>query len=177
MAQVFLSRDTRRAQLTAALLLMAYILGNTWDSMRPPCSAYADTWHFWELDAAAIPCECRSALNTILVFVNALFLAVTIIAPRTIYNYPGQFTPANRSTIPRSLLVGLPTFELEAPGAPELSQTACAICLNDFSSGELIRQLPCGHGFHASCVDDWLVVASTCPMRCHTDLWDAAHLG
>uniref|UniRef100_A0ACD5XYU4 Uncharacterized protein n=1 Tax=Avena sativa TaxID=4498 RepID=A0ACD5XYU4_AVESA len=40
----------------------------------------------------------------------------------------------------------------------------CAICLAEFVSGDEVRVLPtCRHGFHAACVDVWLLSSSTCP--------------
>ncbi|KAM0876999.1 hypothetical protein ACQ4PT_035786 [Festuca glaucescens] len=40
----------------------------------------------------------------------------------------------------------------------------CAIYLAEFASGDEVRVLPtCGHGFHATCVDVWLLSSSTCP--------------
>jgi hypothetical protein len=40
----------------------------------------------------------------------------------------------------------------------------CAICLAEFASGDVVRVLPpCGHRFHAACVDVWLLSSSTCP--------------
>ncbi|KAK1256516.1 RING-H2 finger protein ATL8 [Acorus gramineus] len=42
--------------------------------------------------------------------------------------------------------------------------TECPICLAEFVEGDEIRILPqCGHGFHVSCVDTWLVSHSSCP--------------
>jgi hypothetical protein len=44
----------------------------------------------------------------------------------------------------------------------------CAICLAEFASGDEVRVLPtCGHGFHAACVDAWLLSSSTCPSCRH----------
>jgi len=37
----------------------------------------------------------------------------------------------------------------------------CSICLDDFQAGQLQRVLPCGHVFHAPCVDEWLVAGLT----------------
>ncbi|KAM0859776.1 hypothetical protein ACQ4PT_046970 [Festuca glaucescens] len=41
----------------------------------------------------------------------------------------------------------------------------CAVCLSELQDGEVARFLPpCGHGFHAQCVDKWLASHSTCPL-------------
>lgn len=45
------------------------------------------------------------------------------------------------------------------------SEDACAICLDEFESGDEIRSLPCHHEFHCDCIDPWLVrKSSTCPL-------------
>jgi hypothetical protein len=44
-------------------------------------------------------------------------------------------------------------------------QETCAICGADFTLGEDVRRLPCGHLFHPRCVDPWLLEhAATCPL-------------
>lgn len=41
----------------------------------------------------------------------------------------------------------------------------CAVCLELFKEGEWCRALPaCGHVFHASCVDRWLIRRENCPL-------------
>lgn len=41
----------------------------------------------------------------------------------------------------------------------------CSICLNDVLQGENIRYLPgCGHLFHKSCIDLWMVRRADCPL-------------
>ncbi len=51
------------------------------------------------------------------------------------------------------------------PVSPTLSDPqSCVICIEDFTRGTDVRQLPCGHMFHLPCVDPWLLrFASTCP--------------
>eukprot|EP00053_Salpingoeca_punica_P009098 m.81456 g.81456 ORF g.81456 m.81456 type:complete len:490 (-) comp14877_c1_seq3:328-1797(-) len=46
---------------------------------------------------------------------------------------------------------------------------SCAVCLEDFESGEELRVLPCGHELHRVCVDPWLSANRTCPL-CKADV-------
>lgn len=40
----------------------------------------------------------------------------------------------------------------------------CAVCLEAYESGVLLRVLPCGHRFHVECIDSWLLRRSAaCP--------------
>eukprot|EP00933_Yihiella_yeosuensis_P001629 TRINITY_DN10272_c0_g5_i1.p1 TRINITY_DN10272_c0_g5~~TRINITY_DN10272_c0_g5_i1.p1 ORF type:complete len:198 (-),score=38.74 TRINITY_DN10272_c0_g5_i1:135-728(-) len=48
---------------------------------------------------------------------------------------------------------------------------SCAICLEEVrpsivAEHEAVRQLPCGHVFHAACVGKWLQHSGSCPYRC-----------
>ncbi|KAH8583329.1 membrane associated with a RING finger [Cryptosporidium sp. chipmunk genotype I] len=43
-------------------------------------------------------------------------------------------------------------------------QDNCIICLNDFSSLEMARCLPCNHVFHEDCIDMWLLRNAVCPL-------------
>ncbi|XP_024169721.1 E3 ubiquitin-protein ligase At1g12760 isoform X2 [Rosa chinensis] len=40
----------------------------------------------------------------------------------------------------------------------------CCICLCSYDDGVELRQLPCGHHFHCSCIDKWLFINATCPL-------------
>jgi len=41
---------------------------------------------------------------------------------------------------------------------------SCVICQNDTVRGEQWKVLPCGHGFHPECIDQWLVRNNICPI-------------
>lgn len=53
--------------------------------------------------------------------------------------------------------------EQERPENWTHNQT-CVICLNEFDEGELIKLLPCRHGFHEDCINRWLISAGKCPI-------------
>lgn len=43
----------------------------------------------------------------------------------------------------------------------------CAVCLGEFVEGQLVKLLPCGHGYHAACIDKWCLgqtTEPTCPL-------------
>jgi len=42
-------------------------------------------------------------------------------------------------------------------------EQCCAICLVDYTEGDELRVLPCGHYMHKSCVDAWLFNNPSCP--------------
>ena len=50
------------------------------------------------------------------------------------------------------------------------ANVACSICTENFTDGQNVRMLPCGHQFHPRCIDPWLLNRSyTCSM-CRIDL-------
>jgi len=44
----------------------------------------------------------------------------------------------------------------------------CALCLEEYSPGEEVLKLPCGHFFHESCVGPWFAKSLLCPL-CQQD--------
>ncbi|KAJ4778591.1 E3 ubiquitin-protein ligase [Rhynchospora pubera] len=51
---------------------------------------------------------------------------------------------------------------MEQPLAAEDAE--CCICLCAYEDGAELRELPCGHHFHCSCIDKWLHLNATCPL-------------
>ena len=44
--------------------------------------------------------------------------------------------------------------------------SCCAICINDFKTGDYIKLLPCQHEFHTECVFPWLTEYKGCCPLC-----------
>ncbi|EGD82137.1 hypothetical protein PTSG_02811 [Salpingoeca rosetta] len=44
------------------------------------------------------------------------------------------------------------------------SHDQCVVCLQNYSDGEMVRELDCHHLFHQACVDPWLMQHNTCPL-------------
>ncbi|KRZ87133.1 Ubiquitin-conjugating enzyme E2 K [Trichinella sp. T8] len=44
------------------------------------------------------------------------------------------------------------------------SMDGCAICLESYKDGQILRVISCGHEFHKKCVDPWLLLNRTCPL-------------
>lgn len=41
----------------------------------------------------------------------------------------------------------------------------CAVCVDEIEDGESVKKLPCGHVYHAQCIDEWLTnYSSLCPL-------------
>ncbi|CAO3588730.1 unnamed protein product [Absidia cylindrospora] len=51
--------------------------------------------------------------------------------------------------------------ELEIPNAQD---QVCAICLSPYEEGDILCRLWCYHHFHKTCVSEWLVLNSRCPL-------------
>jgi len=57
--------------------------------------------------------------------------------------------------------------------AADREHESCTICLDDIRLGELCGRLPCGHIFHACCLDKWVDShgqAPFCPYRCAAEV-------
>lgn len=73
---------------------------------------------------------------------------------------------------PTQVVESLPKRTFDRDGdrvAPGAAAPSCAICMTDYQFGEELRVLPCKHEFHASCVDQWLLLKKTCPY-CRCDI-------
>mmetsp|Transcript_21316 Transcript_21316/g.28746 ORF Transcript_21316/g.28746 Transcript_21316/m.28746 type:complete len:261 (+) Transcript_21316:3-785(+) len=121
-------------------------------------------------DASATICHVHLAACGCFLGAAACFFlfsaAVLSVMPRLIHVSREGPAPQHLS---REHIDKLVAYDFGDPRAPQMS-AQCMICLEDFKQGEKIRCLPCGHDYHAHCVDAWLSVKANCPMRCHVDL-------
>ncbi|KAL3733305.1 hypothetical protein ACJRO7_022779 [Eucalyptus globulus] len=60
----------------------------------------------------------------------------------------------------KSAVLELPTVEIRSKD----ETVVCAICKDMVSVGEMVKKLPCGHGYHGDCIVPWLGARNTCPV-------------
>ncbi|GAB5362928.1 hypothetical protein AAMO2058_000840600 [Amorphochlora amoebiformis] len=86
-----------------------------------------------------------------------------------------SFAAANNSQRPRRSQASTELLnELMQSRTPQhVINPTCTVCFDDFKSGEQLKTLPCGHGFHAACIDPWLVQYNSdrCPI-CNRSILD-----
>jgi len=70
----------------------------------------------------------------------------------------GERTGASETQIAQ-----LKHYKFQHNSMPE-EDARCAICLSDYTEDEELRDLPCGHHFHSTCVDQWLRHKKHCPL-------------
>ena len=62
----------------------------------------------------------------------------------------------------------LETYDASSSAADERvvadndSEVKCLVCQHEYQHQEQLRRLPCGHVFHAECVDEWLQTHDNC---------------
>ncbi|CAN1794379.1 E3 ubiquitin-protein ligase MPSR1 [Linum perenne] len=63
--------------------------------------------------------------------------------------------PASKASIE-----AMPSVEIGA----ECGIGECVICLGEWVEGEVVKEMPCKHRFHGSCVEKWLGIHGSCPV-------------
>ncbi|XP_072979858.1 uncharacterized protein [Typha angustifolia] len=58
-------------------------------------------------------------------------------------------------------------FSWSKLGWKAAEQVECAVCLEDFKTGDILLHLTCSHRFHWSCAAPWIKTSSNCPI-CRT---------
>ncbi|XP_027170453.1 E3 ubiquitin-protein ligase CIP8-like [Coffea eugenioides] len=63
--------------------------------------------------------------------------------------------PASKASVE-----ALETTEIKS----ELEALACAVCKDIVGVREMVKKLPCGHGYHGDCIIPWLGSRNSCPV-------------
>ncbi|XP_062193287.1 RING-H2 finger protein ATL80-like [Phragmites australis] len=125
-----------------------------------PASVHTDTF----LIIAAVLCFLLCVVG--LAFVARCSLLCNPSAYSVDAEPAAAMPPAPCKGLGKKALQSLPTvsFEADERDQDQEERPECAICLAEFARGNEVRVLPpCGHWFHAACVDAWLLSSSTCP--------------
>jgi len=174
MASLLNSRCCRNLRFVTMFLSIWYLLSMFWAATLPPCALIPDeSFDKQALMETSQSAFCRAtgmSFPVLLIGNSVLGYAMA----QAMQLHDGSPPAAAPPGVPANLLQRLPSYEVGSPEAPprdaEAGQQSCAICIEDFSAGERVKRLPCGHKFHAHCADDWLSRAASCPMRCPGDL-------
>jgi len=177
------SRASLRVRKLSACLCAWCFLCIVWLLLLPPCGDLASNpeaqFEFTlQVSAEKGPCVIFECSSTLLLFTNGCIACGCLAVLEVLRRFPRNFTPPMGGAMPPELLERLPTCEVGAEGGESGQEgrwtgVSCSICLQDFQTGDCLRVLPCGHGFHKACADQWLQRASSCPMRCEGNLREA----
>nr|BAC15934.1 hypothetical protein [Oryza sativa Japonica Group]BAD31444.1 hypothetical protein [Oryza sativa Japonica Group] len=122
----------------------------------------------WSGAAAVIVCLCAVAA------VFLIMAGITQLCKRVFPAAPPAPPPQRRRDDDDDdgivVAVGIDEATLQALplvlyGEARTAQTSCAVCLESYGGGDVLRALPeCGHLFHRDCIFTWLRRRPTCPV-------------
>ena len=130
------------------------------------------------------PAPLVGSIITLLWMLAALALDIVLARKHVAQPCPPQHaTQRDEEQVAVARLESLPTSAFAAgaalqegasgPGPSVREEEECALCLEPYADGELLRHLPCGHAFHRACIDVWLLdkrrgLKRACPL-CKAD--------
>uniref|UniRef100_A0A0N4ZIC3 RING-type domain-containing protein n=1 Tax=Parastrongyloides trichosuri TaxID=131310 RepID=A0A0N4ZIC3_PARTI len=121
----------------------------------------------------------RSFSKTSVLFVSISFIILMVISLAwLVFYYIQRFRYAHaKDRLQRRLfnaakkaLTRIPTRPVKH-GDKEM-ESECPICIDPYNAGDIIRILPCGHIYHKTCSEIWLLEHRTCPL-CKSDILKA----
>ncbi|KAL1915387.1 uncharacterized protein VTP21DRAFT_6845 [Calcarisporiella thermophila] len=79
--------------------------------------------------------------------------------------YEARRASVNSTNSTSSQKAAQTTASPNGEGLEVVDAEMCAVCLEDYVEGDMLRKLPCDHEFHTECIDPWLTTKSpTCPL-------------
>jgi E3 ubiquitin-protein ligase RNF13 len=100
----------------------------------------------------------------LLPFAMAVGSCLLIMLVSTVVKLVRDWRKSRRGRLSRRKLNQLPVIKFNREQHAQVFE-CCAICLEDFKNGDKIRELPCKHGYHKSCIDPWLTSnRKVCPL-------------
>ncbi|KAF8035446.1 hypothetical protein BT93_C1465 [Corymbia citriodora subsp. variegata] len=107
------------------------------------------------------------AISFISLFVIFGILALSLFVPRRWLYWRGRTHHVKH--VDDKIVAELPNFAFNsARSSDKYSWEVCAICLEDYKDGEILKTLPCQHEFHSGCVESWLKKGGLfCPVCKH----------
>lgn len=132
---------------------------------------HAFRWNYSEFDDANFQLHGRTLYSVFILFAVILIVTVVFLYGRWI----GRFFPSPQRGFhaPPSQCRGLdpasigqlPVLVYSKVSGEYAAEAECCICLGMFGDKDGVKVLPeCRHCFHSGCVDQWLMVHSTCPI-------------
>ncbi|KAK2632992.1 hypothetical protein EUGRSUZ_L00781 [Eucalyptus grandis] len=107
------------------------------------------------------------AISFISLIVIFGILALTLFVPRRLLYWRGRTHHVKH--VDDKIVAELPSFAFNsARSSDKYTREVCAICLEDYKDGEILKSLPCQHEFHLGCVESWLKKGGLfCPVCKH----------
>ncbi|KAM0880647.1 hypothetical protein ACQ4PT_033437 [Festuca glaucescens] len=120
-------------------------------------------------------CVMAAALALFLLFAFAacLLMMALVFSARAFRRQGSRYRPFSPDDdfppSPPPSLVGLAAAQISRlpcfDSSPFDGPSTCVVCLEASRAGQRWRALPpCGHAFHAACVDPWLLLSPACPV-------------
>ena len=151
--------DTRMKQWGKYVVFVWWIVGVYWLCTADSCSADHGVLFKYSL-VLVVLYGVRLALPLFFLFLLCLCLPCALLLISYLQPNPGASPESIRALPTRAWTAPPPP----ADGAPPGETPACAICMDEYKEGDLLRCLPCSHEFHVPCCDRWLQSSSTCPL-------------
>ncbi|CAA7409757.1 unnamed protein product [Spirodela intermedia] len=76
----------------------------------------------------------------------------------------GQQTRVASSGLTEEMALLLLRPRKYVPSTACANDETCCICQEDYTKGEDLGMLSCGHGFHVACIGRWLTQRNVCPI-------------